>query len=96
MHVTSLKWIIGNGKDVNLWQDFWLPTGPLKSLIQGPLARDEEVLTVQQCHNNSLGWNLHNLSFELPGDLIEAIKATSFSNNPNTKDSLAWAFSKDG
>ena len=46
MHVTSLKWIIGNGKDVNLWQDVWLPTGPLKSLIQGPLARDEEVLTV--------------------------------------------------
>ena len=92
----GLKWIFGNGEDVNLWQDFWLPTGPLRSLIQGPLARDEEVLIVQQCHSNSIGWNLQNLSFELPGELIEALKATPFSNNPNTKDSLAWAFSKNG
>uniref|UniRef100_A0A7N2LEI8 Reverse transcriptase zinc-binding domain-containing protein n=1 Tax=Quercus lobata TaxID=97700 RepID=A0A7N2LEI8_QUELO len=94
-YVRGLKWTIGNGEDVNLWQDFWLPTGPLRRLIQGPLTRDE-VLTVQQCHSNSIGWNLQNLSFELPSELIEAMKATPFSNNPNTKDSLAWAFSKDG
>ena len=34
--------------------------------------------------------------FLLPSDLIEDIKATPFSNDPNTQDSLAWAFSKDG
>ena len=95
MYVKGLKWIIGNGESMNLWQDFWLPKG-LQSHIHGLLARNEECLTVKQCHSGSLGWSLHNLSFELPSELIEDIKATPFSNDPNTQDSLAWAFSKDG
>ena len=95
MYVRGLKWIIGNGESMNLWQDFWLPKG-LQSHIHGLLARNEECLTVKQCHSGSLGWSLHNLSFELPSELIEDIKATPFSNDPNTQDSLAWAFSKDG
>ena len=88
MFVRGLKWIIGNGESVNLWQDFWLTTGTLRSHIQGPLARNEDCLTIQQCHSASLGWYMHNLSFELPSDLIEDIKATPFSNNPNTQDFL--------
>ena len=84
VYVRGLKWTIGNGISVKFWQDFWLPMGTLRSQIHGSLARNEEGLTVHQCHSVSLGWFLHNLSFELPHDLIEEIKAVPFSNNPNT------------
>ena len=37
----GLKWVIKNGASTNLWFDFWLPFGPLRSCIQGPLTKDE-------------------------------------------------------
>lgn len=43
-----------------------------------------------------LNGNELNISFELPDQVISLIKATPFSLNQNSDDSLTWAFSKDG
>ena len=42
----GLKWVIKNGASTNLLADFWLPFGPLRSCIQGPLTREEVDLLV--------------------------------------------------
>ena len=45
-----------NGEKVKVWNDFWLPLGPLKTLIEGPLNRDENLITVKQCFDQNHEW----------------------------------------
>jgi len=37
--------------------DFWLLVGTLRSLIQGPLNREEDHLTVKQCFDAEREWS---------------------------------------
>lgn len=96
IYVKGLKWSMKNGLQVNLWLDFWLPNGTLRSLIEGPLTRDEDKVMLHQCFDIGTGWNLQNSSFVLPDQVLESMKATPFSCDTNSKDSLIWAYSKDG
>ena len=76
--------------------NFWLPNGRLRELIEGPLARGEEELTVRQCYDENHAWKPSSISFELPVSVLNTIKATSFSYVPQACDSLMWAYSKNG
>ncbi|XP_050273143.1 uncharacterized protein LOC126716155 [Quercus robur] len=96
VYVKGLKWSVKNGETVKVWTDFWLPMGALRSLIEGPLNRDEDFITVKQCFDHNYEWQSHCLSFELPDHILNAIKATPLSCNQEAKDSLQWAFSKNG
>ena len=96
MYVQGLKWNVKNGASINFWNDFWLSSGSVRSLIQGPLSREEEQLTVQQSFEPNGEWNPRKISFELLHQISNTIRATSLSYNLNAKDSLIWAFSKDG
>ena len=66
IYVKGLKWSVKNGLQVNQWLDFWLLNGTLRSLIEGPLARDEDKVMLHQCFDIGTGWNLQNSSFVLP------------------------------
>ena len=48
IYVKGLKWPVRNGESINVWRDFWLPVGKLRSLIEGPLNRVEEQITINQ------------------------------------------------
>ena len=96
MYVQGLKWNVKNGASINFWNDFWLPSGSVRSLIQGPLSREEEQLTVKQSFEQNGEWNPRKISFELPDQINNTIRATPLSYNLNAEDSLTWAFSKDG
>ena len=56
-----LKWSIANRDKAFLWNDFWLPSGPLRNQIKGPLAEGENRLLVK-----SFLANMDNISFNLP------------------------------
>lgn len=87
VYVKGLKWTVNNGENINFWRDFWLPCGPI---------RVEEELSVPQCVDPNLDGMTHRISFKLPEKITSLIKATPFSIDPNSKDTLTWAFSKDG
>ena len=70
-----------NGESINVWRDFWLPIGRLRSLIEGPLNRAEEQITVNQCFDNKGAWRSQCISFELPDQVLNVIKATPLSLN---------------
>lgn len=46
VYVKGLKWSVKNGETVKVWNDFLLPLGTLRSLIEGPLNRDEDLIPV--------------------------------------------------
>ncbi|KAK7859999.1 hypothetical protein CFP56_000457 [Quercus suber] len=47
-HICTLGtgWRLGTGSLANLWVDNWSGRGPLRSMIHGPLSRNEELLKV--------------------------------------------------
>ena len=96
VYVKGLRWSVKNGLHVNLWLDFWLPNGTLRSLIEGPLSRDEDKVMLHQCFDIGTGWNLQNNFFVLSDQILESMKATPFSCDTNAEDSLMWAYSKNG
>ena len=55
------KWIIESSSNLNLWHDKWLSAGTLRSLVEGPLAKGEDNLTVKDVIING-SWNLQMLS----------------------------------
>ncbi|XP_056690403.1 uncharacterized protein [Spinacia oleracea] len=46
MYKDLTAWCIGDGTQINLWLDNWTEKGSLRSIIQGPLTRDEFAHTV--------------------------------------------------
>ncbi|KAL2924574.1 hypothetical protein RDABS01_033448 [Bienertia sinuspersici] len=62
---------IGKG-DVSIWFDNWLGCGTLRSLVYGPLNKDEENLNVINLIQNA-SWCLNNLSISLPHPIRERI-----------------------
>ena len=87
----GLKWSIANGNMVKAWGDFWLPSGPLRHQIEGPLTEGEENISVKMLLDN---WS--SISFILPDNIVKEIQGTPTAVNPNQEDILVWAFSKDG
>ncbi|KAL0012862.1 hypothetical protein SO802_007970 [Lithocarpus litseifolius] len=96
VYVKGLKWTVSNGRSINFWKDFWLPCGPIRNLIEGPLTGDEEQLTVQQGVDFRFSGDVRRISFELPDQVLSLIKAVPFALNQDAEDTLIWAFSKDG
>jgi len=96
IYVKGLKWAVRSGETINFWMDFWLHEGTLHSLIQGPLKRGEENITVRQYLDNETGGRAYNISFKLPDQLLNVIKATPLSIDQNVEDVLHWVYSKNG
>ncbi|XP_075665344.1 uncharacterized protein LOC142635008 [Castanea sativa] len=87
----GLKWSIANGDKVCVWDDFWLPFGPLRNQIKGPLVDRENRLSVK-----SFLAYMESISFNLPLRIVQEIKGIPVAVDSNQEDILIWAFSKDG
>ena len=74
-----------------LWNDYWLPSRPLRNLIEGPLADGEDRLSVRSFLDN-----MDNISFILPHGIVQEIRGIPVAENPDQEDILVWAFSNDG
>ena len=92
---SGLKWVIKNRASINLWANFYLPFGPLRSCIQGPLTREESNLLVADIRDQGSKWFKSVLSIELPEELRNQIQDIPFSLDLNTEDVSCWAYSKD-
>lgn len=58
-------WAIGNGKHISFWFDNWLSIGCLRSLIHGPLRKEEQHITLENVGING-SWDLSHISYHLP------------------------------
>ena len=38
----GMRWFVGDGHSIRVWQDHWLPNGSLREYIEGPLPHQEE------------------------------------------------------
>lgn len=69
--------------------------GPLRSLIVGPLNKEEKALLLKDFiqHNH---WNWGSISFVIPPNLLMKIKVTPTPLFADGKDRISWASSPSG
>lgn len=70
----SCVWTLEDGKVASFWNDNWLGSGNVGSLIMGPLNKIENQLCVREVWSNG-EWNGRRLSFELPAEIKERFKS---------------------
>ena len=79
----GLKWSIANGEKVSAWEEFWLPSGPLRNQVDGPLAEGENRISVKSLLNN-----MESISFSLLHRIVREIKGILIATNLNQEDIL--------
>jgi len=90
----GVGWAIGDGKEVNLWEENWLSTSDMQRPI-GPPPFDAQELTVHDLlHHDSGDWNLEAIRSHLPQyeETIRLIHPSSY----NMEDALVWLPGKTG
>ena len=92
---TGSKWIVGNGKDIRVWEDNGIKTKP-SSPASGPGSISHPDLRV----NDLLLGSEHEWNIQLVTDLLNQADANyalsirpSKTGNPDT---LVWSYTKDG
>ncbi|OMO66560.1 reverse transcriptase [Corchorus capsularis] len=90
------KKIIRTGNQTSFWHDRWATDFSLRSLIQGPLNRDEEELLVSHYLLDNGGWNLGILSFVFPSEIEDLITSTVSSPYSFGEDKMSWSNSSSG
>lgn len=76
---------------MSAWDDFWLASGPLRKLIQGPLLEGEGKKSAKEFLAN-----VFDSSFVFPESILKKIQGVPHAANPLQDDILIWGFSKDG
>ena len=52
-----MKWVLGDGHTIRVWEDHRIPGGLLRSRIEGPLMPNEEQRLVSSLRENCI-WQL--------------------------------------
>ncbi|KAK9989316.1 hypothetical protein SO802_029555 [Lithocarpus litseifolius] len=93
MQIVALQYG-GNGMTINFWKNRWLRGCAPRELIEGPINKMECKLTVAVVLQGS-EWNWAALSFNLPTNIMDRIKAIPIQLFGRKEDTLSWRQSKD-
>lgn len=85
----GMKWILGDGQNIQVWEDHWIPGGTLHSRIEGPLMPNEEQWLVSSLWNDH-AWTLDFLQVPLPTQLEQRIKGIPVVQLIRIPDSFVW------
>jgi hypothetical protein len=91
----GLIWIVGNGRDIKVWGDQWIPT--LTSfMIQSPRAvLGEDVKVAELIDQDTKGWNVQLVNAIFNADEAKVIQGIPLSPIP-VPDRLIWRCTKNG
>ena len=85
----GMSWIVGDGQDIRIWQDSWLPRGTLRSYIEVSLqymVEDSRVSSLRSNHS----WTFESLTFPLPPHLEQLIQGIPVAQISHLSDSFIW------
>ncbi|KAI8541442.1 hypothetical protein RHMOL_Rhmol08G0061000 [Rhododendron molle] len=92
---SGTKVAIRSGINTSFWYLNWTGLGPLRSLISGPLLRDEANLTVREVWGIT-DWDLSKISFSLPFSILSHILLIQPQRLDPQSDITVWNSSPYG
>ena len=89
----GMRWVVGDGWTIQIWQDHWLPNGSLRSYIKGPLLPQEE-----DCQLNSIWstqtWDFEALNLPLSPQLQDLLQGIPVARFARLIDHFLWPHNK--
>lgn len=82
-------WVPHDGQSIKVWQNNWLGNSSLRSLVQGPLPRDCDSVTISDLWTLSEGWNIRSLGMDLLDhikNIIRVVPMQGYDHKPNQRD----------
>ena len=84
----GLKWRVGDGSKIRVWEDAWLP-GESTTIVPTPNLESDADLRVSDLLNEEGGWNEEALRLHLTEDDARLAKEIPLSSR-RTEDTLFW------
>ena len=92
--VDGLPWQVGDGNDINFWDDIWFSNNKLVEKAINPQAIDK-TLRVADFIQNSNQWDIDKLNLVLDPQSVQEISRVHIPTN-KIQDRLYWGPSKNG
>ena len=89
----GMRWYIGDGQTIRIWQDPWLPNGTLRSYIEGPLLPQEDDRRVKELWSHH-EWSLESLNHPLPPQIHNLIQGIPVPRFAQLSDAYLWPHNK--
>ena len=92
----GMRWFVGDGRIIRVWQDHWLPNGSLRDYIKGPLPYQEEDCRINSLWDNQT-WSFDpiNLPLHPPPHIQELIQGIPVTCVATLEDSFLWPHNKE-
>ena len=84
-----MRWIVGDGQTIRVWDDHWIPGGTLRSRIEGPLMLNDENSRVSSLRTNHT-WTFSSLHIPLPPQIEQLIKGIPVAYITRLSDTFIW------
>jgi hypothetical protein len=91
----GLAWRVGNGSNIRIWKDKWLPDPGRPRILSSPLILNPDATVSELVDDNSKWWNIHLLNLIFSPEEVMQISSIPPSCT-NRKDALIWRGSKTG
>ena len=85
----GMRWLIRDGRLLNVWHDNWILGGPLRYHIEGPLSKEEYKIKVEFMHQVG-AWNLKSLTISLLDKIKELIRGIPLAQYHIQPNKLIW------
>ena len=89
-------WAISNGLTTSAWHDKWVGGVTIRRLLIGPLSPNEDGLMVSDILLGNGIVDLSRISFVLPSQLTDSLKAIPIQFWSNNQDTRYWLDSLNG
>lgn len=88
----GLKWSIGDGSNVSLFYDKWLPNNrTIRDMVVGPLTIHGTKTKVKDILTITGTWDFKDLAFELPATIKNLVESVHVPTSPDAKDKASWS-----
>lgn len=84
-----MKWIVGDGQTISVWDDHWIRGGTLCSRIKGPFMLNDENSRVSTLRTNHT-WTFDSLHVPLPPQLKQLIKGIPMAHIARLSNTFIW------
>ncbi|GLU21398.1 hypothetical protein SLE2022_375400 [Rubroshorea leprosula] len=91
----DLKWIPKDDRLISFWNDIWVGHRPLSFILNRPLLEVNSSLLVSNCISQDQLLN-SAISYDLPPNIAQSIKAIPLSLFATRFDQFAWKFNANG
>ena len=92
----AAKWLPGFDSNLDFWNDTWTNYGPLRKIIQGPLAREATNLKIKDVVDFSGRWDWSSIQMIFTEEVYRDIKAIPVLLFVRLEDRLSWKYLAKG